>query len=151
MENDNPQVVGSFDTFPKASIGNYKGVMLCNRPNEFGQQRRPEPTGPQPFKSRVTSNASNPVGWNPCEKVYPKSNKKKNLFANVLNRHKAFLKNLETQKALESEEKAKIDEFEENKIQSFKINAEKQRKKIKEMKETKALLAAGDEMVFEEQ
>lgn len=21
----------------KASIGNYKGVMLCNRPNEFGQ------------------------------------------------------------------------------------------------------------------
>jgi hypothetical protein len=22
---------------PKASIGNYKGVMLCNRPNEFGQ------------------------------------------------------------------------------------------------------------------
>ena len=23
--------------FPKASIGNYKGVMLCNRPNELGQ------------------------------------------------------------------------------------------------------------------
>lgn len=22
--------------YPKASIGNYKGVMLCNRPNEFG-------------------------------------------------------------------------------------------------------------------
>ena len=28
--------------FPKASIGNYKGVMLCNRPNELGQQRRGE-------------------------------------------------------------------------------------------------------------
>lgn len=28
--------VGSFDAMPKASIGNYKGVMLCNRPNEFG-------------------------------------------------------------------------------------------------------------------
>jgi len=26
---------GSGD-YPKASIGNYKGVMLCNRPNEFG-------------------------------------------------------------------------------------------------------------------
>lgn len=23
--------------WPKASIGNYKGVMLCNRPNELGQ------------------------------------------------------------------------------------------------------------------
>jgi len=22
--------------WPKASIGNYKGVMLCNRPNEMG-------------------------------------------------------------------------------------------------------------------
>lgn len=22
--------------WPKASIGNYKGVMLCNRPNELG-------------------------------------------------------------------------------------------------------------------
>jgi hypothetical protein len=102
MDIDNPPVVGSFDAFPKASIGNYKGVMLCNRPNEFGQQRRPEPSGPQPFKSRVMSKATNPTGWNPCEKVFPKSNKKKNLFANVLNRHKAFLKNLEVQKKIES-------------------------------------------------
>ena len=31
--------------WPKASIGNYKGVMLCNRPNEFGQMKRPERTG----------------------------------------------------------------------------------------------------------
>jgi hypothetical protein len=101
MDIDNPPVVGSFDAFPKASIGNYKGVMLCNRPNEFGQQRRPEPTGPQPFKSRVMSKATNPTGWNPCERVFPKSNKKQNLFANVLNRHKAFLKNLEVQKKIE--------------------------------------------------
>lgn len=134
MDIDNPPVVGSFDAFPKASIGNYKGVMLCNRPNEFGQQRRPEPTGPQPFKSRVQPTTSNPVGWNPCEKVYPKSGKKKNLFANVLNRHKAFLKNLETQKAIEKDDQAKIAEFEETKIQNFKVNAEKQRIKIKEMK-----------------
>ena len=28
---------GGGDDYPKASIGNYKGVMLCNRPNEFGQ------------------------------------------------------------------------------------------------------------------
>ena len=30
------EAIGSFDAFPKQSIGNYKGVMLCNRPNEFG-------------------------------------------------------------------------------------------------------------------
>jgi len=27
---------GAGGDWPKASIGNYKGVMLCNRPNEFG-------------------------------------------------------------------------------------------------------------------
>lgn len=27
---------GGADDWPKASIGNYKGVMLCNRPNELG-------------------------------------------------------------------------------------------------------------------
>ncbi len=27
---------GGGDDWPKASIGNYKGVMLCNRPNELG-------------------------------------------------------------------------------------------------------------------
>lgn len=28
---------GGGEDWPKASIGNYKGVMLCNRPNELGQ------------------------------------------------------------------------------------------------------------------
>lgn len=41
------------DNWPKASIGNYKGVMLCNRPNEFGQQKRAANSENQPFKSQV--------------------------------------------------------------------------------------------------
>lgn len=63
--------------WPKASIGNYKGVMLCNRPNEFGQQRRPERTGLEPFNSRVFPNE--PLGWNPTLKLLPKVNKKKRM------------------------------------------------------------------------
>lgn len=45
--------VGNFggSDWPKASIGNYKGVMLCNRPNEFGQQKKADNSGNQPFKS----------------------------------------------------------------------------------------------------
>jgi len=65
-DNFDAPMVGNFDPMPKASIGNYKGVMLCNRPNEFGQQRRPEPTGPRPFNSRVDPKNANPTGWNPC-------------------------------------------------------------------------------------
>ena len=61
--------------WPKASIGNYKGVMLCNRPNEFGPQRRPERTGLEHFNSRVYH--QEPLGWNPTVKLQPKVNKKK--------------------------------------------------------------------------
>jgi hypothetical protein len=92
------EAVGSFDAFPKASIGNYKGVMLCNRPNEYGQQIRQQPSGPLPFNSRVDPKSANPIGWNPCERVFPKSKKKVNAFNGILNRHKQFLKNLESSK-----------------------------------------------------
>ena len=55
------QLVGDL---PKTSIGNYKGVMLCNRPDEFGRQRKDggEGTGGQ----NVTLRVLNPTGWNPC-------------------------------------------------------------------------------------
>ncbi len=58
---------GGGGDWPKASIGNYKGVMLCNRPNEFGQQRRAENTGQAAFNSRVDPKV--PVGWNPTVKL----------------------------------------------------------------------------------
>ena len=69
------QDVGSAGAMPAASIGNYKGVMLCNRPNEFGQQRRTEATGLEPFNSRVDPKV--PIGWNPTQKLLPKVSKKK--------------------------------------------------------------------------
>ena len=32
--------VGVFGTALNASVGNYKGVMLCNRPNELGLAKK---------------------------------------------------------------------------------------------------------------
>ncbi len=55
------------DGLPKASIGNYKGVMLCNRPNEFGQVQKPERQGKAPFISRV--DPKDKIGLNPTKKV----------------------------------------------------------------------------------
>ena len=100
--------------FPKASIGNYKGVMLCNRPNEFGK-KVPERSGNIPFNSRV--NPPEPIGWNPTAKLQPKGNKKRNsklsIFyevlmnyllivvenpSSVLLKHKKFLQDLEMKK-----------------------------------------------------
>ena len=60
--------------FPKASIGNYKGVMLCNRPNEFGK-KVPERSGDIPFNSRVDPKI--PIGWNPTAKLLPRTTNKK--------------------------------------------------------------------------
>jgi hypothetical protein len=73
---------GAVVDWPKASIGNYKGVMLCNRPNEFGQQRKPERIGLEPFKSRVDPKV--PIGWNPTLKLLPRDRKKKRKFPSIL-------------------------------------------------------------------
>ena len=62
------------DDWPKASIGNYKGVMLCNRPNELGQQRKPE-RGNGAFNSRV--NPAEPLGWNPTKKLLAAMSRKR--------------------------------------------------------------------------
>lgn len=75
--------------YPKASIGNYKGVMLCNRPNEFGQQRPAERNGLEPFNSRVDPKV--PIGWNPTLKFKQKINKKKRDPTSILIRHRKFL------------------------------------------------------------
>lgn len=66
---------GDVGDFPKASIGNYKGVMLCNRPNELGGQRRPERSGNEGFYSRVDPKV--PLGWNPTKKLAPRGKGKK--------------------------------------------------------------------------
>lgn len=122
---------GGQGQMPKASIGSFKGVMLCNRPNEFGLQRRPEPTGPIPFKSRVDPKSANPVGWNPCARVLPRSQKKVSVFQGVLQRHKNFLKNLEAHKRLEREEQVMFMDIQDEKVTKFKEQAGKQRQKIK--------------------
>lgn len=73
---------GGGGDWPKASIGNYKGVMLCNRPNEFGQQRRAERAGLEPFNSRV--NPAEPIGWNPTVKLLPKVSRQRSKFPSIL-------------------------------------------------------------------
>jgi len=97
---------GGGGDWPKASIGNYKGVMLCNRPNELGQQRKPDRSGGDiPFNSRVMPDE--PVGWNPTKKLFPKTSKKKIDPNNILIKHRRFLKTLEDQKTKEKEENDK--------------------------------------------
>lgn len=128
---------GGGDDWPKASIGNYKGVMLCNRPNEVGGPRKADRTGPNvPFNSRVIHDE--PVGWNPTKKLLPREMKKKKRVDpnNALLKHKKFLKSLEEQKQKERVEKSREELDKEEKAQKFREIAEKQRKKIQDLKKT---------------
>ena len=105
-DNNGPSYGGGGDfggggDWPKASIGNYKGVMLCNRPNELGQQRKPDRGGNLPFNSRVMP--EEPVGWNPTKKLFAKANKKRMDPNSILLKHRKFLKTLEDQKLKEKD------------------------------------------------
>ncbi len=126
---------GDGGDWPKASIGNYKGVMLCNRPTEVNGPKKADRTGPNvPFNSRVIHDE--PVGWNPTKKLVPRDVKRKKKIDpnNALLKHKRFLKSLEEQKQRERDERI-ISEFEkEEKVNKFKDQAEKQRQKIKDLK-----------------
>ncbi len=61
--------------WPKASIGNYKGVMLCNRPNEMGQQQKASGDTSNVFNSRVLH--LEPLGWNPVKKFIQGTSKRR--------------------------------------------------------------------------
>ena len=128
---------GGGGDWPKASIGNYKGVMLCNRPNEINGPRKADRTGPNvPFNSRVMPEEG--LGWNPTKKLVPRDVKRKKKIDpnNALLKHKRFLKNLEDQRLKEREEKEREEYEKEEKVYKFKEQAEKQRKKIKDLKAT---------------
>jgi hypothetical protein len=129
--------LGGGDDWPKASIGNYKGVMLCNRPNEVGGPRKADRSGPDvPFNSRVINDE--PLGWNPTKRLLPRDLKKKKKLDpnNALVKHRRFLKTLEEQKLREKEERDREEGDKDVKVAKFKENAEKQRKKINDLKKT---------------
>jgi len=94
--NDGGMGGGMGEDWPKASIGNYKGVMLCNRPNEVGGQRRVDRGGNLPFNSRVYP--LEPLGWNPTKKMEAMERRRRVDPNSILMKHKRFLRALEDKK-----------------------------------------------------
>lgn len=112
----------------KQSIGNYKGVMLCNRPNEPTDKVQRD--GPAPFISRVT--VKEQLGINPAAKpVQQVTRPKKSL--EILSRHKQWLFQLQKQK-----DEAIQKEAEKSKAQEVKL--EKMKKKYSGKKTAENIL-----------
>ena len=143
---DAPLGAMGLDNLPKASIGNYKGVMLCNRPNEFGQQRKVDRNTVAPFNPRV--GIHEPLGWNPTTKLVARKQKAKKPIHGVLLKHKQYIKELEQKKIEERLEQRRIQQEEEKKLLEFKEKAEKQREKVRAEKDQ---YANDVEMEFEDQ
>eukprot|EP00357_Protocruzia_adherens_P012552 CAMPEP_0115011858 /NCGR_PEP_ID=MMETSP0216-20121206/24334_1 /TAXON_ID=223996 /ORGANISM="Protocruzia adherens, Strain Boccale" /LENGTH=441 /DNA_ID=CAMNT_0002380689 /DNA_START=32 /DNA_END=1357 /DNA_ORIENTATION=+ len=118
----------------KGSIGNYKGVMLCNRPNENGLARKPERRGPDPFLSRVDK--KDPLGWNPVKKIFPQRERDPREFKhNVLNKHKKWLRELQKKKQHDNQTKEVEGKIKEERSKKFKENSAAQRQKLQDLKE----------------
>ncbi|OMJ67499.1 hypothetical protein SteCoe_35323 [Stentor coeruleus] len=117
----------------KQSIGNYKGVMLCNRPNDPSD--KPQRDGPEPFISRVT--VKEQLGINPPIKLIQTTQKPKRTLE-ILKRHKQWLSQLQKQKEDIAVEEQKNLKAKEQKLQKMK-------KKYKTNKEPKAKTAEANE------
>lgn len=62
------EMPGGAEGMASGDIGNYKGVMLCNRPKEPGEINTRDRQGPAPFLSRVEKHEA--LGLNPLRKDY---------------------------------------------------------------------------------
>lgn len=85
-------------TSSTAALGSYKGVMLCNRPLAFEQRSKASAPGEAPFKTGIHTEPVHPLGKNDilshALEMMPEQAKEET----VIDRHKRWLKELESQR-----------------------------------------------------
>ena len=113
--------------YASSNIGNFKGVMLCNRPND--PPFRAQKDGPTPFISRV--NPQEQLGLNPTIKLQPKK-KPKGSNLEILKRHKQWLQQLQKQKEEQAKKAAEIEQTDLDKRKRFAEKAAKKRTQNRE-------------------
>lgn len=102
---------GAFDAAPPpvGGLGNFKGVMLCNRPSDEPKSHGGG-DGTLPFKSMISASYSDKPGLTPCKNFEPTVKKRGSSAA--LRRHVQWLKELQEQMRGEREQ------YEEEEVQS---------------------------------
>lgn len=87
---------------PVGGLGNFKGVMLCNRPADDPTSQLQGGDGPVPFRSMVANNHGEQLGLTPC-KTFEHQVKTRGPSA-ALRRHVRWLKELQSQMKDERDE-----------------------------------------------
>eukprot|EP00746_Dinoflagellata_sp_MGD_P161736 gnl/MRDRNA2_/MRDRNA2_88993_c0_seq1.p1 gnl/MRDRNA2_/MRDRNA2_88993_c0~~gnl/MRDRNA2_/MRDRNA2_88993_c0_seq1.p1 ORF type:complete len:399 (-),score=123.22 gnl/MRDRNA2_/MRDRNA2_88993_c0_seq1:260-1456(-) len=137
MLSDGPSGGGGGGDFsappPPGGLGNFKGVMLCNRPTEISMDKAGSGgDGPPPFKSTVSATHNDQLGLNP-NRPPPSTDSEAKLRgpSAALRKHVKWLKQLQKEM---SEERSKTDEEQmqaEMKKERMKKFCEKQREAVK--------------------
>jgi len=134
-----PKDASSFAAVPPPvdGLGNYKGVMLCNRPVEEtnpARMRSAAGNGQPPFKSTVSTGDREQIGLTPSRKLEPRSGVKTRGPSAALRRHMQWIKELQVQVAEENQRVADDDAMQQNRMQKMQVLFKEQRDNIKELK-----------------
>lgn len=121
---------------PPGGLGNFKGVMLCNRPTEISMDKAVSGgDAPAPFKSTVSATHNDQLGLAPCKAREFKTDSEAKLRgpSAALRKHVKWLKQLQKEMG---EERSKIEEEhqqDEKKKERMKKFCEKQRDAVKSL------------------
>ncbi|CAK0856222.1 unnamed protein product [Prorocentrum cordatum] len=129
---------------PVSGLGNFKGVMLCNRPSDSANKPAASGAdGTMPFKTTCSHTEREQLGLAPCRNFEPAVKKRGPSAA--LRRHVEWLKELQSEMREEREQFEIEDKDKEVRKQKMKAGIEKHRSAVKEM------LAARSKLMDEEQ
>jgi len=134
-----PKDGGGFSAAPPPvdGLGNYKGVMLCNRPVEDSNpsRMRGAADGALPFKSTVREGEREQLGLQPCRVMEPRNAMLKTRGPSAaLRRHMLWIKELQVQVADENQRVVEDDQRQESRKQTMQALFKEQRDAIKELK-----------------
>lgn len=121
---------------PVTGLGNFKGVMLCNRPSDGPASRPGMSDGPLPFKSMVSATHGEQLGLPPCkpaEGAEPTRGVKKRGPSAALRQHVRWLRDLQCQMKGERDTVTQEEVGEEERKRRMRAAAEKHREGVRIM------------------
>jgi len=123
---------------PPDGLGNYKGVMLCNRPaddSHASRMRSATDSANPPFKS-AGAGGDGQLGLQPCKKLEPRSVSAVKTCgpSSALRRHKQWIKDLQVQVAEEHQGAERDAQVQQGRQQQMQVLFKEQRDAIKQLK-----------------
>mmetsp|Transcript_52905 Transcript_52905/g.133665 ORF Transcript_52905/g.133665 Transcript_52905/m.133665 type:complete len:396 (+) Transcript_52905:82-1269(+) len=126
---------GALSAPPVSGLGNFKGVMLCNRPSdEPAAKLNGGGDGPAPFKSMIAATHGEQLGLPPCKSTEPSAGgvKKRGPSA-ALRQHVRWLRELEDQMRGERDQVEEEERQNEERKHRMRAAAERHREGVRAM------------------